>query len=176
MASETIKPDIGPFPGKLCYGTQKAIERLKQGEVGDAITRNEMSRIIERPCDTGTKGYGNVQSAIKHVESNFQIVWRWDKGRQAWVRLNDSQCVGESRGLLHAARRRTKRSVNVAKAVAVAKLTEDERRQHSINLAVSGMVLGGTSSHFRKKLSDHQSLSEPDTQKLLGLFKRNGEG
>lgn len=165
---------LGPFPGKLHYSTAKAVDALKEGKEGDTFTREELATIIGRNCDIGSLGYGNVNSAIRHVESNHGIVWRWDTNRQAWLCLGPAECVKETRSTIRLARKRARRALTVAKAVDVARLDDDTRREHNLNVAVSGMLLGGSSSQFRRQLALQPSISQPDTRKLLALFG-NGE-
>ena len=165
---------LGPFPGKLHYSTSKAVDAMKAGREGDTFTRLEMAEIIGRNCEVGSLGYGNVNSAIRHVESNHGIVWRWDTNRQAWVCLGPGECVKETRSTIRQARKRARRALTVAKAVDVARLDDDTRREHNLNVAVSGMLLGGSSSQFRRQLALQPSISQPDTRKLLALFG-NGE-
>lgn len=172
--TQTIEAQLGPFPGKLHYSTSKAVDAMKAGKEGDTFTREELATIIGRNCDIGSLGYGNVNSAIRHVESNHGIVWRWDTNRQAWVCLGPSECVNETRATIRQARKRARRAMTVAKAVDVARLDDDTRREHNLNVAVSGMLLGGSSSGFRKKLAEQPSISQPDRTKLAALFGGNG--
>ncbi len=165
---------LGPFPGKLHYSTSKAVDAMKAGKEGDTFTRLQMAEITGRSCEIGSLGYGNVNSAIRHVESNHGIVWRWDTNRQAWLCLGPSECVKETCSTIRQARKRARRALTVAKAVDVARLDDDTRREHNLNVAVSGMLLGGSSSQFRKRLALQPSISQPDTGKLLALFG-NGE-
>lgn len=172
------KPDLEPaklVSGRLCYSTAQAVELLKQGKPGDSINRHTMAAKIGRSCDVQTLGYGNVCSAIRHVESQFGIVWRWNKASKSWVRLNDIQCVGETRALIHSARRRARRSMHVAKSVDQANLDPDARRDHGLNVVVTGMMLTSSSTGFRNKLAEMPTLAQPETSKVLALFREKSE-
>jgi len=173
--TEATRPDVGPFPGKLHYSTAKAVDFFKHGKPGESVTRQRLAEIIQRTCTPGSLGYGNVNSAIRHVEANFGIVWRWDTNRQAWVCLGPAECVGETKTQIRTAGRRIKRAVTVAKAVDVAALDDDTRREHNINVAISGMMLTAGSSSLRKQVAQKAELAQPDTKRLAALFG-NGQG
>ena len=174
MENENIKPQLGPFPGQMHYTTAKAIEVLKHGTPGQTITRAAMAEEIGRSCELGTNGYGNVNSAIRHVENHHGVVWRWDREAKAWRCLGAGECVTESETQIKGARKRAARSLRVAKAVDVAKLDDDQRRDHNLNVAVASMLTATGGGAFRKRLAEKPSLRQPDTGKVLALFG-NGE-
>jgi hypothetical protein len=152
--------------------TTLAVRRMKDRHPGDTVTRDEMAGIIGRSCDVGTLGYGNVNSAIRHVESNYGLVWRWSKTSQAWRCLDDNERVDEEGHQNMAARRRVRRSLSVAKTVDVGKLDDDRRKDHTLNVAMAGMVVLCTGSGIRKRLGESNgSLKQPELGKLVELMK-----
>lgn len=178
MDDNVHKPDPNEAPlvsGRLAYSTSQAVEAMKHGKPGDAFTRDEMAAKIGRSCATGSLGYGNVNSAIRHVETQYGVVWRWSKADQAWVCLDGRQCVGESHSLISAARKRVRRSLSVAKTVDKEELDADTRREHNLNVAVTGMMMAGSSSQFRTRLGALPRLTQPETSRVLALFEGTPE-
>lgn len=174
MTDENQKPQVGPFPGKMVPHTARAIERLKKGQPGDTVTRDEMAQVIGRDCATGTLGYGNVCSAIRHVLREYGIAWEWAKDLQAWKYLNDDERVTATEGQIHRGRRRAKHGLQIALTVDSKNLTDERRQDHELNQAAAGMALLCASGAFRKRLkaTGIAQLQEPDPAKLIELMKR----
>ncbi len=160
----------GRFPGVMCQATASAVDRLKQGGPGDSLTRAQMEAIIGRPCGPQTPGYGNVREAIKHVEANYGVAWEWQRPLQAWVCLDDVGKVNATKTRIRRAQSAAKRAVRVAGAVDVRNLKADERRSHTLNLAMAGMTLLASSGAFRQRLNQLDGPSKPEMGKLLELM------
>ncbi len=172
--SDELKPQMGPFPGQLGPHTARAIERMKTGKPGDEITLADMSDVVGRDCSTGGNGRGNVDTAIKRCEPDHAVVWRWQKDKQLWACLDDvGKSMDSQKKAVHI-RRTARRSLRVAESVDRQKLTDDQRIQHDVNLAVTSMTYLVGQGHFRKKLAGQVGtvpLKEPEPQKLIELMK-----
>lgn len=169
MATETTDV-VNSFRHGLCYHTSKAIEHLKAGSHGDIVTRDQMAKIIDRDCSTGSLGYGNVNSAIRIVERESRIIWRWSREDAAWKCLGDSEQVAESQREIKRSRKHAKRSLTVAAAVQVAKLNEQERIAHNVNVSVAGAVVLFGGGATRKRLEKVPSVREPRIGDIEKLF------
>lgn len=169
--SEQVQPEQGPWPGQMCISTTMAVNHMKAGKPGDSVSRSQMAEIIGRRCECDTNGYGNVNSAINHVESQHGIVWRWSKSEQAWICLGDAAKVGVVGDGLKRARKVAKRSLRVGATVDQTNLDDTQRRDHGLNMASAAMVTMSSSTAFRKRLGEVSKPQEPDMQKLIELMK-----
>ena len=157
-------------PGIMGIHASRAVERLKTGKPGDSINREQMADIISRPCHATSPGYGNVQSAINRVEIDHGIVWRWDRGAQAWVCLTHSQKVGVLKDSVRTARKRVSRGLRVANTVDMRELTDEQKQECGLMIATAGVMRLCGGSGFAKKLQAIEKPREPDTSKLLALM------
>lgn len=170
MAIEHLTPGLG-------FHAALAVNRLKDGKPGDTVTRDEMSQVIQRSCSPGTLGYGNVNSAIKHVLTKHGVAWKWSKPLQSWVCLDEAGKVEAANDCTSQARRRATKSIRYSVAVDPKQLTAEQSQQHSVNMAVAGIMRMAGSSGFSKKLlgtvnGEHAKLMEPDPAKVIELMQR----
>ncbi len=165
------KPPV--FPGVMGPHTAKAAEHLKTGRPDDTITRAAMADVIGRSCDVHSNGYSNVNSAINHVEREHGVIWRWDKGQQAWKCLHDHEKVGDASGKIKRSRKLAKRAIQVAAHTDASNLDDDQRREHNLNTAQAGLLylFGGGPFRRRLKQTAIASMHEPDADKVIELMK-----
>ena len=160
------------FRHGLAFGTSKAIDRFKTGSHGDLVTREQMQAVTGESCELGTNGYGHVNTAIKHVETTYGIVWRWDRNRQAWRCLDDAEKVHCSGQLNKAARRKVSRSLRVAASVDESTLDNDQHRDHQLNVVAASLALTSVSAPLRKRLDKKGgALVGPDYEQLAELVR-----
>jgi len=167
---------VNSFRHGLCYHTSKAIDLLKTGKPGDMITRKEMAKAIDRDCATNTKGYGNVNTAIRRVEREFHIVWRWSRADRAWKCLGSADSVNEAKRHSESARKQARRSLTVSAAVKVSELTTEQRLAHNVNVAVAGAVVLFAGKRGRDRLLEAESIHTPtygDLEKLFHSEQKN---
>ena len=131
-----------------------------------------MAKVAKESCELGTPGYGSVNTAIKHCETNYQIVWRWDRDLQVYKCLNNSESVRVGGQLMRRARRKAKRSLRVASSVDEKKLTDEERRDHSLNVLSAGLMVTAGSSSFQKRVESDRIVG-PNYDQLATLV--NGD-
>mgnify|MGYP002642052879 CR=1 FL=1 len=175
MTDEPIRPELGTFPGVMGPHSARAVERLKAGQPGDLVTRDEMALVIGRGCKTHELGYGNVNTAIRHTERHAGIVWRWDREAQAWRCLSDQHKIKVERDYTKQSRAKARRGMIVGGTVDQSKLTDDERREHQLNLSATGMIYLCGGGAFRKRMAGAGvgQLIQPEPDKLIALMKQN---
>jgi hypothetical protein len=175
MTDQPFNPELGKFPGVMGPHTARAVEKLKDGKPGDLITRDQMATIIGRGCKTHELGYGNVNAAIKNVELAHGLVWRWDREVQAWRCLDDQQKMKVERSYTQQSRRKARRGLVVGGTVNQNNLTEDEQRDHQLNLSAAGMIYMCAGGAFRKRMATVGigQLKEPEPSKLIELMKQD---
>ena len=176
MSTEPLTPDLNPHAGRMGPHTFAAVQRLKDGKPGDFIEIVEMNRIVGRDCSSNGNGRRNVDNAIRHVESMFNVVWRWDITAKRWNCLNASQ-----RGILvrHDNKRtakRVKRTVRIGAGTDRTQLDDVQRRDLDIDLTIAGMMALAGSGNFRKRAAlamenGTARLREPEPSRLLDLMK-----
>ena len=175
-SDETIKTaeaTVDVRPGIMGIYSSRAVDFLKAGNPGDTVTREKMAEIIGRSCDTNQLGYGNVQSAIKHVETRYSIVWRWCKDAKSWKCLDDWERSGVTKETVRLSRKRIRRGLRVANTVDVSKLSTDQKREHGVTVAMAGVMSLCGGGNFAKRLEKIDEPLEPDATKLIELMKRN---
>lgn len=161
------------WQGKLQLHSARALSLFAKGKPGDTISVDKMTEVVGRDCSTKGKGRANVTTAIKACERDRGIVWRWSRDIQAWLCLDNKQCVHESTRGISGGFRKVNRALRVAATVNPVGLDDDTRREHTLNIAIAGamrvMGHGGT----RKRLEPHADrLSEPDIGKVLKLMQK----
>lgn len=159
------------FRSGMSLFTSRAIDRLKTGKEGDTIDRSEMQKVVGRDCSPTGKGYGSVQAAIKKVERENGIVWRWSKTQGVWLCLNDSQKVGEVGRYKAKATRIVRRGIRVGSTVDAAKLTQAELKEFSITTAQMSVLEMAGRADTSKKLGDAAEVKQPKLEDLMKLMK-----
>ncbi len=162
---------IGRVPGTMGQYTAAAAERLKQGSPGNTLSREQMAAIIGRECGTGTLGYGNVLSAIRHVETTFGVVWQWDRGTKCWRCLDDAGKVDTTKSRIDRSRRAARCAVRVAGTVDVRNLNREAQRDHVLNCAAASMTLLCSGGKFRNRIAKLDVPTQPAIGKLIELMK-----
>ena len=155
--------------------TRLAIQRLRDGKPGDLITRGQMTEITGKSCESGTAGDGNIRSAIKHVEGQYSVVWRWSRADQAWRCLDDAEKTTTAGDYVSRARRQVRRGGRVAATVDESKLTPEQLAEHRLRSATIGTVLLFTDKRTQKRVEQAASggrLVEPTADSLARLFER----
>lgn len=159
-----------PFRSGMSIYTSRAIDRLKNGKPGDAISREEMSKQIGRGCEPRTNGYGNVCHAINHVESHFGVVWKWSRNEHAWICLDEAGKANEAKSRGDSGARRIRRGLRVAATVDRSKLSDADRGQFDrtvIQLEMSRMM---TSAPMAKRLEQSSAIKAQDFDAIANLM------
>lgn len=177
----TIDTLLSPAPGRLSPYTQNAINRMKDGAPGDTITLEQMTELVGRDCSFTGKGRPNVDSAIRHVEANHNIVWRWDRNVKAWRCLRPGDRVTHVDHENHITRRRMTRNLRIAVGTDRKGLTKDEQTQLNTVTAVAGLIAMASGGQFRKLVNEVAEktparLEPPATAKLVALMTEQKNG
>ncbi len=172
---DSDKPEIGPFIAKMVGPyTAAAIEKLKQGQPGDTITRHQMAIVVGLPCGTDERGYSHVLTAIKRTRKDHRVIWKWFRDLQSWKCLEDKDKEPAMRSDLRSARKRGKKALEIGTTVDRSKLSDDERRDHTLTMTQAGMTYACNGSPLRNKLiaahANGKQLQQPDPQKLVDLM------
>jgi hypothetical protein len=162
--------------GRLGKHTAAAIDRLKDGKPGDYVTLAEMNDAVGRDCSSHGPGRQNVDTAIRHVESMYNAVWRWDVTAKRWNCLDAAQRGELIRRDNKTTTRRVKRTVRIGAGTDRTQLDDDQRRDLDIDVTIAGMMAMAGSGNFRKRAAlvienGAARLREPEPSKLLELMK-----
>lgn len=161
---------IEPFRAGMCRHTAAAVELFKSGEPGQTKTREEIAKIIGREVAHATLGYGNVMSAIRHVERLFGRVWRWDKTEQVFRCLNSSQAVADAQQSLRRSGKFARKALLTSSTVKVEELTEEERGQYRATCIQAELTRLSVNGDIHKRLSAFNEVKTVDAKKLMSLF------
>jgi hypothetical protein len=170
MQTESVKATAVQQGMRLA--TAKLIEALKDGKVGDVLTDEEMFAICERKTMPGGNGYVNLQSAIRHVEKNYGLVWR---------RVATAGCIKcldgvERCGVLASNRRHigkvSRRALVVGRSIQVDELPESERTEALVQVAQLQAVEHFSRTETTKRLVARKATAAPDMAKLLEVFAK----
>lgn len=164
------------FGGMCCKTTLAAVELLRNGKIGDELTRKQIEEEIGRPCGPQDgKGYANLLSAVKIVERDYKVVWAWVAAKQSWCYLSNDQRLDKAQKTRRVAQRRNKSALVTLAAVDTASLNKDDKRRYELQLAQASMVhlVGGTGMNKRLRVTHAEKgkLPEPKLDDIAGLFK-----
>ena len=167
MTEQTV---VEPFRSGMCRHTAAAVEVFKAGTPGSTKTREEMAKTIGRDVEHGSLGYGNVMSAIRHVERMCGIVWRWDKTSQVFRCLNSSQAVADAQQSLRRSGKFARKALLTSSTVKVEELTEEERGQYRATCIQAELTRLSVNGDIHKRLSAVNEVKTVDAKKLMSLF------
>ncbi len=172
---ENLTPEVGRFPGQMCQATAACVDRLKEGSWGNTLSREQMAAIIGRPCSPGSLGYGNVLTAIKHVLDQYQVAWEWQRPTQVWLCLDDSGKVNLTTKKIKGTRRAARRAAKVVESIDPSQLNLEDKRDHALNLSVTGMVSLCVSGAFRRRVAKLEGPRPLVVGKLIELMGGNAK-
>lgn len=173
MSETTLVSPAEHFRSGLCIHTSRAIKALSGGKPGDVILLGDMEKAVGRPCGNGDNGRGNVASAINRVLNEKGLFWKWVRGLGGWKCFDASEKNSHVSTGMRGIHRKANRLLRVAATIDPKQLTDDERRDYTLNGALVGAIRvighGGT----RKKLeSVIDKVIEPDASKVLALMQK----
>lgn len=157
--------DVGEF-------TSRAYERLRSGEPGDTITREQMSAVVGRDVEPASEGYNNVRSAIMKCEREESIVWEWRRDLQAWLCLDDHQQRDSVVRRRKRHRRELRRTSHRIDIIDTSKLNPEERSSLQTTAIQVGMAKLALSKPMAHKIDqmENKTLRLPDIKALAGLL------
>lgn len=151
--------------GRLGTASTKAVLRLKQMEVGDTVSVDEMTELLALDCGVDGPGRPAVRKAINHIMANDRINIAWDAKVKVWKRTNDSETALQTYSDVRKARRVTKRGLQRVACVTIANLDESEQSECRATATQLALAHIGLSDETREKLPGGETMI--DTQRLL---------
>ena len=170
MQTESVKATAVQQGMRLA--TAKLIEALKDGKVGDVLTDEEMFAICERKTMPDVDGYGNLQSAIRHVEKNYGLVWRRVAGARCIKCLDGVERCGVIASNRRHIGKVARRAVAVGRTIQVDELPELERATALVQVAQLQAVEQFARTQTTKRLVARKATGAPDMSKLLEAFTK----
>lgn len=151
---------------------------LMNGKMGDILTSEEMSRLVDDVIyDTTSPEFWRFRQQIEYC-AKHGVVWQWVREERVLKCINDEErhyaCVEGMKRV----RRKLKRTDLRRKATDVNKLPPELRPQHNAYGAVLGAMLQFSQPSTPKQLAARGVQQQPPARKLLEMFtdKAKGEG
>jgi hypothetical protein len=169
-----------PHVAGLAHATMKLIDALKGGKPGDEIPDDDykgggLLGICGKPTAPGRPGYGNLQSAIRHCERVYKVVWRRIAEGGCIRCLTPDEAVNLTGRYAKQATRTARRGIRVAGTVDPETLSGDEtKREHRMRVAQLGALAVIGSERGYKRMVDRGNGEAPkvDAKRLIdGMFK-----
>jgi len=158
------------FRAGMCRPTSLAVDVLKEGKPGDTKTREELAAIIGRNVEHGSLGYGNVLSAIRHVERCHGIVWRWDATSKLYRCLTSSQAVVDAQQSLKRSGKFAKKALLTNSTVRIEELSTEELAQYRATSIQAELSKLSATGDIHKRLLPLKEVKPVDANKLMSLF------
>jgi len=152
--------------------TSKLIEVLSAGKVGDVLTDEQLYTICGRKTMPDGDGYGNLQSAIKHVETNYGLVWRRVKMTGSIKCYDDQEKYGVIRSMRRHVGKVSRRALVVGRSIQVEQLPEAERTEVLVQVAQLKAIEQFSRTEMTKRLVARKATAAPDMAKLLEAFTK----
>lgn len=170
MTDKTSDVAATAVPQGMRLSTAKLIEALKGGRAGDVLTDEQLSQHCGRPTAVGGSGYGNLQSAIRHVLTNYGICWQRVVG-SGCIKCIDSgekaQRLGRKLKHIH---RTARREMKVAQTIDMHAIANDEKPEVLATIAALGVMHQFAGKRSIKALAARKATSAPDLQRMLAAF------
>jgi AraC-like DNA-binding protein len=150
--------------------TAQLIDCLKDGQVGDVLTDEDLTRICGKSTKVDGDGYGYLNSAIRYVLKQHGIVWKRDRGANAIKCLNADEIIQSSEQDRKHIHRVGKRTVRRLGTVDIERLPVSTRKAHTLQLAQMATVVGMSSKNTQKKLEVREKVEPMDVAKMIELW------
>lgn len=151
--------------GRLGAASTKAVLRLKQLQVGETVSLEEMSTLLALDCGVDGPGRPAVRKAIDHVLANNRINIAWDHKSKVWKRTNDSETAQQTYSDIKKSRRMVKRGLQRVACVTPSKLDATEQAEYRATATQLALAHIGLSDDVREKLPNGETTI--DAQRLL---------
>ncbi len=139
--------------------------RLKELNVGDTVSLDEMSALLNLDCEVDGPGRPAVRKAIQHILAHDHINIAWDLKTKVWKRTNDSETALQTYSDVKKARRATKRGLQRVACVTINKLDEHEQAEYRASATQLALAHIGLSDDVRKAIPNRETTI--DQQRLL---------
>ncbi len=152
--------------------TQKMVDSLKGAGCEAVITADRLKEVNGGfDVRTGTRGRCYLTSAIRILEREFGIVWRWMRQQDCIKRLEGLEIDYWGDGQVRGVGRKLKRTVRALGCVDMGVLNDEERTQHLTRMAQTGTLHGLSQPKARKLFAEHQITKPAALPKLLEALK-----
>lgn len=164
--SEAVVTKTDAVPG-MRLETTKLIAKLKEGQVGDVLSDEQLTTLCGKDTSVMGDGYCYLGSAMRHVLNNFRVVWERIKGAGVIKCLSWSEVETSADGDRKSIHRRSRRAVTKLKTVDLSDVPEDGRPNFLTKAAQLGTLAAMSSTGMQKKL-EARNVAEPlDLKKML---------
>jgi hypothetical protein len=172
VASTAVEVSRSYAPGTVRLATAKLVELLKDGEVGDVKTDEEMEVVCGKRTGVGENGYGYLQTALRVVLRDYGRLWKRTPGAGCIKCLTVQEGLEWSASRLRSACRASKRSVQGLQAMGQ-HASVDEMVHVNAMLAQHGTLAVLASSSQTKKLVSRKMSESVDPKKLLTALQES---
>lgn len=157
-----------PVVGTMMLWTRRLIDGLKDGEVGDEFTGEQLTAMCGRECaDSKSPGWRYLQSAIKHLERSYGLCWQWVRGEGKVRCLSCREALDRVTAKRRSIGRQSRRSVRQLDTYATNGLPDDERSEVLRVGAQMGTLAMFSSDKATKKLEAKNVTQPLDLGRLL---------
>ncbi len=165
-----IPTRLWPYPPGFSPVTAKLIDLLSKGRVGDSHDDHELINVAGVDCSVHQKGYGSLNSAIRHVQRVHGIVWRRmrNQGRIQCLDANQRVELAEL-SRLHVSRV-TRRAVQILSTVQPDDISAAARPEVGALSAQLSALLLFSSTETKKRLQGGKVTETPKLKQLLEPF------
>lgn len=167
------KEEFNRIPG-LSVESSLLINFLKDKQIGDVVTDEEMTNVIGKITSPNFPGYPFLQTAIKHCINNYGKVFGRIREAKAIKCLNPDEIASDCKGTVKKLSRYSKRAVKKVKTVDISKLSQDKQLELSrISAQISALAMISSNSTTKQLEVRIQRPDElvADKTKLLNIFK-----
>jgi len=169
MNIEQIK--VTAVPHGLGVTTARLIEAMKEGVVGDVLTDEDLTARCGKATDTNGSGYGNLQSAIRYIERNYNLVWRRVRDEACIKCLAPGEVISTVQSELLRIGRRSRRAVVTGSTVPIDALGAVQKAELLTTIAQHGTIALMSKKNTAKELQARGVTHAMDQSRLLAAFK-----
>jgi|GEM_PF-1125341 len=169
---ETTNVQVTPIQHGMLAATARLIEKLKDGKVGTVFTDEDLSVCCGRDTSVDGNGYGLLNSAMRNVLKNNNLVWERVRGAGCVKCLGPSEIAISTASSRKHIYKSAKRALRKAAVVNREELPADERSRFGAHTAQIGAIALFSNENTTKKLVARNIEKPPDPKALMEAFKR----
>lgn len=160
-----------PHVAGLSPTTSKLIELLHDKPAGTTITDAEVRDALELDVSVGGAHYSHLQSAIRHVEREYGVVWRRVYKSGCLRCMGAQERIEVVRGSRRRIARASRRAANIIGSTDMNQLPETERAAARALAAQVASLAMWSDSGVTKKLESKGVSNAPTTAEMLAMFR-----
>lgn len=141
-----------------------ALIGLLKTEAADTIPLATLDEIANGPVSPGCQRYAALNTAIKHVERYYGIVWRWQK--TGIRKLVDGEKSEDTKGRTRRIHRAAVRNTRILGTIDLNKLPSDKRQEVVGQATLAAIVSMSTKSSATKQI-ESVTPESVDLRKML---------